>query len=119
MNNGNRAGAVRDLLVLRCIEALLREHGFAPTLREIVNKSGYLSTSPITAALASLAQRGYIRRRPGAARAIAVVRGKGSRQLAVEIGLQPRLKSRRKRMKHELELTAGRPEPHQARPASS
>ena len=54
------------------ILASLREEGAIPTVREIARAFGFSSTNSVTTHLEALANKGYINRRPGAARNIEI-----------------------------------------------
>lgn len=103
-----RSKAVRDFEVLRAIESLVRLEGFSPTFREISLAIDYAGLSQSHAAVAALVERGYLRRKPGRARTIALVKGRNSQQLAVDVGLElaHQVRLRRKLMKNP-ESTAG------------
>ncbi len=49
------------------------EHGYAPTIREIGDAMGIRSTNGVSDHLKALERRGWIKRAPGAARAIRIL----------------------------------------------
>lgn len=63
----------RQQLVYDGIVEYQREHGFAPSIRELCKISGIASTSSVYSHLKSLEDLGYIRRKEDAPRAIAII----------------------------------------------
>lgn len=63
----------RQQLVYDGIVKYQKEHGFAPSIRELCKISGLASTSSVYAHLKSLEDLGYIRRKEDAPRAIAII----------------------------------------------
>ena len=63
----------RQQLVYDGIVEYQKEHGFAPSIRELCKISGLASTSSVYAHLKSLEDLGYIRRKEDAPRAIAII----------------------------------------------
>jgi repressor LexA len=61
-------------LVLQCVRRYIGEHGWAPTLRELIDLTGINSTSTIARQLDGLVRMGYIKRDPTISRGIALVR---------------------------------------------
>ncbi len=62
----------RQLQVLECIEATMRERGYPPSVREIGEAVGLTSPSSVHAHLSTLQRLGYLRRDPTKPRAIQV-----------------------------------------------
>lgn len=62
----------RQLQVLECIEATMRERGYPPSVREIGEAVGLTSPSSVHAHLSTLQKLGYLRRDPTKPRAIQV-----------------------------------------------
>lgn len=56
--------------LLAAIRGYLREHGHAPTLRELAAQLGYRAHTSISAQLDALERKRAIARRPGIARSI-------------------------------------------------
>lgn len=65
----------RQAKALRFIRAHTREHGCPPSLREVRDACGLSSLSGTAHLLGRLAEKGYITREPGRARAIRVEPG--------------------------------------------
>lgn len=63
----------RQQLVYDGIVEYQKEHGFAPSIRELCRLSGLASTSSVYAHLKSLEDLGYIKRKEDAPRAIAII----------------------------------------------
>jgi len=63
----------RQQLVYDGIVEYQKEHGFAPSIRELCKLSGLASTSSVYAHLKSLEDLGYIKRKEDAPRAIAII----------------------------------------------
>lgn len=59
--------------VLDAITTHVQAHGYPPTLRELATATGVVSTSTVVFHLKALQHLGYIRRAPGASRAIQVI----------------------------------------------
>lgn len=64
--------------VLDAITTHVQAHGYPPTLRELATATGVVSTSTVVFHLKALQYLGYIRRVPGASRAIQVLTPAGS-----------------------------------------
>jgi repressor LexA len=62
----------RQLQVLECIEATMRERGYPPSVREIGEAVGLTSPSSVHAQLSTLQKLGYLHRDPTKPRAIQV-----------------------------------------------
>ncbi|MDR1519441.1 MAG: transcriptional repressor LexA [Planctomycetota bacterium] len=62
----------RQQEIFNFILAALREEGVIPSVREICQAFGFASTNAVNSHLDALAKKGYINRRPGAARNIEV-----------------------------------------------
>lgn len=62
----------RQLQVLECIEAAMRDRGYPPSVREIGQAVGLTSPSSVHAHLSTLQKLGYLRRDPTKPRAIQV-----------------------------------------------
>lgn len=62
----------RQLQVLECIEATMRERGYPPSVREIGEAVGLTSPSSVHAHLSTLQKLGYLHRDPTKPRAIQV-----------------------------------------------
>lgn len=60
------------LAVLRFVDGYIREHGFAPSQREIADACNWRAASSANDALRILAEQGLIRLRPLTPRAIAI-----------------------------------------------
>ena len=62
----------RQLGILECIDAHMRDHGYPPSVREIGQQVGLTSPSTVHSHLATLQRLGYLRRDPTKPRAIEV-----------------------------------------------
>jgi repressor LexA len=60
--------------VLAVLESYIKRHGYAPTLREVAEASGMVSTNAARYHLGVLERAGYIRRAPEVSRGIVVLR---------------------------------------------
>lgn len=65
--------APRSRAVLEAIRSAIERQGYPPTLREIGATVGLSSPSSVTFQLDTLVRKGYIRRDPGAMRAIVLL----------------------------------------------
>lgn len=75
--NDDTDGTMRDLTakqqeIFNFILTSLREEGAIPTVREICQAFGFSSTNAVNSHLEALTKKGYISRRPGAARNIEI-----------------------------------------------
>jgi hypothetical protein len=61
----------RELLTY--IEAFIKEHGYSPSYREIMNGLGYTSVATVALHVNSLIKRGHLRKRDRSARSLEVV----------------------------------------------
>ncbi len=61
--------------MLDFISRFIKEYGYAPSLREIAEGIGLAAVSNVHHHLKQLEEEGYIRRAPGAARSIVVLKG--------------------------------------------
>lgn len=59
--------------LLDFITSYTARHGIAPSYREVMKQLGYASTSTVALHIDSLIERGYLQKRPNAARSIDVV----------------------------------------------
>lgn len=60
--------------ILEYVEGYQEREGFSPSLREIAEAFGFLTPHTAADHLDALSKKGYVRRRPGTARAIVVTR---------------------------------------------
>lgn len=59
--------------ILTFIEGFIKEHGYSPSYREIMNGLGYTSVATVALHVNSLIKRGHIRKRDHEARSLEVV----------------------------------------------
>ena len=58
----SRAGAQKQMEILKFIESFQEENGYSPTVREICTAVGLSSTSTVHSHLLKLTQQGYLQR---------------------------------------------------------
>ena len=63
----------RQKELLDYVDAFIKEHGYGPSYREIMNALGYKSVSTVAVHVDGLLRKGYIRKRDNSARSIEVV----------------------------------------------
>lgn len=63
----------RQVKLLECIRDALMRRGYAPTIREMMTRTGIPSTSTVSYNLDRLEEAGYIRRQEGDARAVTLI----------------------------------------------
>lgn len=63
---------VRQLRILEFVRSWIQEHGYTPSVREIGEAVGLVSTSSVARQLQALERRGYLRRDPNRPRAVTV-----------------------------------------------
>lgn len=61
----------RELLLF--VDAFIKEHGYGPSYREIMNGLGYRSVSTVAVHIDGLIAKGYVRKRDNSARSLEVV----------------------------------------------
>src|SRR4051812_38541242 len=61
--------------LLSYIESFIREHGYSPSYREIMNGLQYTSVATVSLHVTSLIRRGHLRKRDRSARSLEVVAG--------------------------------------------
>lgn len=59
--------------LLGYIEAFIKEHGYSPSYREIMNGLGYTSVATVALHVGNLIKRGHLRKRDRSARSLEVV----------------------------------------------
>lgn len=63
----------RQRELLNWVDVFIKEHGYGPSYREIMNGLGYKSVSTVAIHINGLLERGYIRKRDNSARSLEVV----------------------------------------------
>lgn len=63
----------RQKELLDWVDAFIKEHGYGPSYREIMNGMGYKSVSTVAIHIDGLITRGYLRKRDNSARSLEVV----------------------------------------------
>lgn len=63
----------RQRELLNWVDTFIKEHGYGPSYREIMNGLGYKSVSTVAIHINGLLSRGYIRKRDNSARSLEVV----------------------------------------------
>lgn len=61
----------RELLTF--VDAFIKEHGYGPSYREVMNGMGYKSVSTVATHIDGLIAKGYLRKRDNSARSLEVV----------------------------------------------
>lgn len=64
-----------QLTILGLIESYMEEHGFPPSVRELTGLSGLRSTATVNHHIDRLIEHGRLRRTPGVARGLVVIKG--------------------------------------------
>lgn len=59
--------------LLAWVDGFIKEHGYGPSYREIMNGLGYKSVSTVAVHIDGLIERGYLRKRDNSARSLEVV----------------------------------------------
>jgi repressor LexA len=59
--------------LLEFIEAFIKEHGYSPSYREVMNGLGYTSVATVALHINNLIKRGHLRKRDRSARSLEVV----------------------------------------------
>lgn len=59
--------------LLKFVDSFIREHGYGPSYREIMNGLGYKSVSTVAIHIDGLITKGYLNRRDNSARSLEVV----------------------------------------------
>lgn len=76
----------RQQELLEFVSAFIREHGYGPSYREIMNGLGYKSVSTVATHIDGLITKGYLLKRDNSARSLEVVHGPGSAPVAAVSG---------------------------------
>ena len=63
----------KQRLLLTYIEGFIKEHGYSPSYREIMNGMNYNSVATVTLHVNNLIKRGHLRKRENSARSLEVV----------------------------------------------
>lgn len=63
----------RQRELLNWVDGFIKEHGYGPSYREIMNGLGYKSVSTVAIHIEGLITRGYLRKRDNSARSLEVV----------------------------------------------
>lgn len=63
----------RQKELLDFVDAFIREHGYGPSYREVMNGLGYKSVSTVAIHIEGLISKGYLRKRDNSARSLEVV----------------------------------------------
>jgi repressor LexA len=79
MGDGASGGPLtaRQAEALRAIESFIAAHGYPPTVRDLMAPLGAGTPSGVAVLLWPLERKGRIRRVPGVARGMVVIRGSG------------------------------------------
>ncbi len=59
--------------LLAFVDAFIKEHGYGPSYREVMNGMGYKSVSTVAVHIDGLIAKGYVRKRDNSARSLEVV----------------------------------------------
>lgn len=59
--------------LLSFVDAFIKEHGYGPSYREVMNGLGYKSVSTVAVHIDGLISKGYLRKRDNSARSLEVV----------------------------------------------
>lgn len=59
--------------LLAFVDAFIKEHGYGPSYREVMNGMGYKSVSTVAVHIDGLISKGYLRKRDNSARSLEVV----------------------------------------------
>lgn len=59
--------------LLEFVDAFIKEHGYGPSYREVMNGMGYKSVSTVAIHIDGLIAKGYLRKRDNSARSLEVV----------------------------------------------
>lgn len=59
--------------LLQFVDAFIKEHGYGPSYREVMNGLGYKSVSTVAVHIDGLIEKGYLRKRDNSARSLEVV----------------------------------------------
>lgn len=59
--------------LLQFVDGFIKEHGYGPSYREIMNGMGYKSVSTVAIHIEGLISKGYLRKRDNSARSLEVV----------------------------------------------
>lgn len=59
--------------LLRFVDEFIKEHGYGPSYREVMNGLGYKSVSTVAVHIDGLIAKGYLRKRDNSARSLEVV----------------------------------------------
>lgn len=63
----------RQRELLNWVDAFIKEHGYGPSYREVMNGLGYKSVSTVAVHIDGLIGKGYLRKRDNSARSLEVV----------------------------------------------
>jgi SOS-response transcriptional repressor LexA len=63
----------RQKELLMYVDAFIKEHGYGPSYREVMNGLGYKSVSTVAVHIDGLISKGYLRKRDNSARSLEVV----------------------------------------------
>lgn len=63
----------RQKELLDFVDAFIKEHGYGPSYREVMNGLGYKSVSTVAIHIEGLISKGYLRKRDNSARSLEVV----------------------------------------------
>lgn len=63
----------RQRELLNWVDAFIKEHGYGPSYREIMNGLGYKSVSTVAIHIDGLISRGYLQKRDNSARSLEVI----------------------------------------------
>ena len=63
----------RQKELLMYVDAFIKEHGYGPSYREVMNGLGYKSVSTVAIHIDGLISKGYLRKRDNSARSLEVV----------------------------------------------
>lgn len=63
----------RQRELLNWVDAFIKEHGYGPSYREVMNGLGYKSVSTVAIHINGLIERGYLHKRDNSARSLEVI----------------------------------------------
>ncbi len=72
--------------LLQYVDAFIKEHGYGPSYREVMNGLGYKSVSTVAVHIDGLIEKGYLRKRDNSARSLEVVNSEYVPGAAVKVG---------------------------------
>lgn len=73
----------KQQILLQFIDDFIKEHGYGPSYREVMNGLGYKSVSTVATHVNGLLAKGYIRKKDNSARSIEIVTMKSTEHMPV------------------------------------